>query len=256
MNALNPRAVEGPDVDRRIGQAFDNISQEQSNASLRLQQNAAASGFGRGGGVQAGLQNVAEQFGGIKADTARGIRDFGEQETNRLQGREDDRLLQALGQASAFSGRQQADRLAQLELQQRRELADRDFQLRQEAQAAAQAQAERANQLAQSQIAASRRPARPSASRGPNVQAILRQFAGGGIDTNPKPGRGSNAPSSPFSVVGGGRRSAPPRQIAAPASGSGRNIAGFGGGGTAGAGTEQKQMQDIANLIKKGFSGF
>lgn len=139
--AIVRKNVGGEDPSQRINMAADRIAQSEGGAALDLQKRAAAGGYGTGGGIQAGLQGLYENFSAQKADSAREItRDV--EESNAAANRaEENRLLQALGLAG---GQMTADRsygLAKLTADRSYGLSQQELELRQRAQAFQERQA-------------------------------------------------------------------------------------------------------------------
>lgn len=100
LGQINQKPLPDRSPEGRINNALGGLAENEAGAAAALQRNAAASGFGTGGGIQGGLQSLYQGFAGQKADTAQGIRNDMESMATQDRLAEEQRQLQALGIAS------------------------------------------------------------------------------------------------------------------------------------------------------------
>lgn len=100
LGQINQKPLPDRNPEGMINNALGGLAENEAGAAAALQRNAAASGFGTGGGIQGGLQSLYQGFAGQKADTAQGIRNDMESLANQDRLAEEQRQLQALGIAS------------------------------------------------------------------------------------------------------------------------------------------------------------
>ena len=176
LGQINAKPLPDRNPEGNINNALSGLAANEAGAAAALQRNAAASGFGAGGGIQGGLQSLYEGFAGQKADTAQNIRNDMEALANQDRLAEEQRQLQALGIASGRLNQQEA-----LDAQQ------------------AMHEAELANRLRISQL--NNKPAAPTGPSNADLVNMM-QLAGAGAG-NMRPG-GPTPQWGGANMLGGG----------------------------------------------------